>query len=83
MISIGILIMEKSKFNKKIGQYLREKRLEKKWTQAELGSKVGIDFQNISRIERGTISPTLYWFNNIAEALEINFGDFINDALKE
>jgi len=75
--------MEKSEFNKKIGKYLKEKRLEKKWSQAELASKVGIDFQNISRIERGAISPTLYWFNSIAEALEINFGDFIKNALKE
>jgi transcriptional regulator with XRE-family HTH domain len=75
--------MDKSEFNKKIGQYLKKKRLEKKWTQAELAGKVGIDFQNISRIERGTISPTLYWFNNIAEALEVNLGDFIKNALIE
>jgi transcriptional regulator with XRE-family HTH domain len=75
--------MEKAEFNKKIGHYLREKRLEKKLNQAELGGKVGIDFQNISRIERGIISPTLFWFNNIAEALEIDLGDFIKNALKE
>lgn len=51
-------------------------------TQAELASKIGADFQNISRIERGTISPTLYWFNSIADALEVNLGDFIKNALK-
>jgi transcriptional regulator with XRE-family HTH domain len=74
--------MEKSEFNKKIGQYLKEKRLQKKWSQAELASKINIDFQNISRIERGLVSPTLYWFHKITDALEINLGDFITNALK-
>jgi transcriptional regulator with XRE-family HTH domain len=74
--------MEKEEFDKKIGQYLKKKRLQKKWTQAELASKINIDFQNISRIERGTISPTLYWFKNITDALEMNLGDFIKNALK-
>ena len=75
--------MEKSEFNKKIGLYLRKIRLEKNWTQTELASKVNSDFQNISRVERGILSPTLYWLNNIAEALEMNLGDLINNAIKE
>jgi transcriptional regulator with XRE-family HTH domain len=83
VLSTSILNMEKSEFNKKIGRYLRDIRLEKKWTQAELASKVNSDFQNISRIERGIISPTLYWLNNITDALEINLGDFIKNALKQ
>ena len=74
--------MEKSEFDKKIGQYLKKKRLQKKWTQAELASKINIDFQNISRIERGTVSPTLYWFKKITDVLEMNLGDFIKNALK-
>lgn len=75
--------MEKKEFNRKIGLYLKKVRLQKKMTQLELASRIGVDFQNISRIERGILSPTLYWLNNITEALEINLGDFINDALKQ
>ncbi|MBI5538662.1 MAG: helix-turn-helix transcriptional regulator [Bacteroidia bacterium] len=74
--------MEKSEFNKKIGQYLKKKRLQKKLTQAELASIIGNDFQNISRIERGVLSPTLYWLSKVTDALEMNLGDFIKNALK-
>lgn len=74
--------MEKSEFNKKIGQHLKKKRLQKKITQAELASKIGADFQNISRIERGVISPTLYWLSKVTDALEMSLGDFIKNALK-
>jgi len=79
---LSTYIMEKSELNKKIGIYLKKKRLKKKLTQAELASKVGTDFQNISRIERGSINLTIYWLSKITDALEMNMGDFIKNAIK-
>ena len=75
--------MEKKEFNKKMGKYLKKERLRRGVTQLELASKIGTDFQNISRIERGEVSPTLYWFNKITEALEMRLGDFVNDAFDD
>jgi len=75
--------MEKRIFNKKLGQYVKKKREQKKWSQAELASKLGNNFQNVSRIERGEISPTLYWCSKLAEVFDMKLHNFIKNALKE
>lgn len=66
-------------FNKQFGQYVRKKRLESNWSQAELASKVGNNYQNISRMERGEISPTLFWCYKLADAFEIDLFDLIKE----
>jgi transcriptional regulator with XRE-family HTH domain len=75
--------MEKSKinqqFDKQFGQYVKKKRLELKWSQAELASKVGNNYQNISRLERGEISPTLFWCYRLAVAFEMELSDLIKE----
>jgi transcriptional regulator with XRE-family HTH domain len=68
--------MDKSAFNKKLGSYIRKVRIEKGLTQQQLADKLGLDFQYISRIERGLISPTLYWISDLAKALECNDAEF-------
>jgi transcriptional regulator with XRE-family HTH domain len=75
--------MDKAKFNKILGAYIKNKRLEKGWTQSDLADKLGNNFQNISRIERGEISPTLYWCSLLAKAFEMSLADFINDAFRD
>lgn len=66
-------------FNKQFGQYVKKKRLELNWSQAELASKVGNNYQNISRMERGEISPTLFWCYKLAAAFELNLSDLIKE----
>ena len=73
--------MKKEEFNRKLGAYIRKKRLEKKWTQEMLADKMGNNFQNISRIERGELSPTLFWYFKLAENLEMRLDNFINESL--
>ena len=46
---------------------LRERR---GWTQAELASRCGVDQGDISRIERGSTSPTARTLQRIADALD-------------
>ena len=73
--------MEKSAFNKRLGNYIRKVRIEKGLTQQQLADKMGLDFQYISRIERGLISPTLFWITDLAKALDCQeiefFANFI------
>jgi transcriptional regulator with XRE-family HTH domain len=55
---------------------IREKRLEKGWTQFELAEKSGVPQPTISQIERGDRKhPTYKNIMKIAKALEINIED--------
>jgi transcriptional regulator with XRE-family HTH domain len=71
--------MEKNDFNKKLGAFIRKIRTEKSITQQELADKMNLDFQYISRIERGLISPTLFWLVNLIEALDCSEVDFFDN----
>ena len=68
--------MEKSAFNKTLGSYIRKVRIEKGLTQQQLADKMGLDYQYISRIERGLISPTLFWITDLANALDCQEVEF-------
>lgn len=39
------------------GQRIRELRRERKWTQAELGERAGINFSNLNRYEQDKLKP--------------------------
>ena len=64
--------MKKKEFNKKLGMCICRIRLKKGLTQADVSALLGKNPQNISRIERGLISPTLFWIFNFAKCLEIH-----------
>ena len=74
--------MEKAEFNKRLGLFIRKKRLQKKWSQEILADKMGNNYQNISRIERGELSPTLFWCIKLAEAFEMDLHTFVKEAMK-
>jgi putative transcriptional regulator len=74
--------MEKEEFNRKLGAYIKKKRLKNKWSQEMLADKMGNNYQNISRIERGELNPTLFWCSKLAEAFEMDLHSFIKEALK-
>lgn len=75
--------MEKSAFNKSFGLYVRKVRMEKGLTQQQLADRMDLDFQYISRIERGLISPTLYWILDLAKALESSEIEFLSGFLDD
>lgn len=78
--------MEKSEFNKQVGALVKKYRVEKGWSQAELASKMGNNFQNISRLERGEVSPTFFWMHQLAEVFEISLSDLsiqLKDSTKK
>lgn len=63
-------VMDKLQYNKLFGEYLRNKRISKGWNQNDLASILGNNSQNISRIERGELTPTIYWMEKLATAFE-------------
>ncbi len=70
--------MEKAKFNKLVGNQIRELRIQKKLTQAELANKIGKDYQSVQRIELGKMNPTIFYLYEIAQALEISLSELLD-----
>ncbi len=66
--------MEKSEILKLVGKKIKEMRIKKGISQADLVGKMQgeIDPTNISRIEAGRTNPTVFTIFRIAEALEVN-----------
>lgn len=58
---------------KRLARVLKNARLEKQMTQAEVAKLSGMNVQNISRLERGLISPTFVTLNRYARALGGSF----------
>lgn len=73
------MLMEKELFNIEFGKFIRLKREALGLTQQDLSAKMNIDYQSISRLERGKVSPTLYWCYGLAEVLEIELPSLLND----
>ncbi len=71
--------MDKTKFNKKFGKFVAFKRTQLGITQSELAARMDNNPQNISRLERGEISPTLYWVYNLSNALGIKLHELIKE----
>ena len=69
--------MEKQRYNILFGEFVKFKRAQKNMSQSDLADLMGNNFQNISRLERGLITPTLFWVQNLAEAFEIKLSDLI------
>lgn len=64
--------MEKAEFSLLFGAYIKKLRQEKKMTQPELADKLGNNFQNISAVERGEFTITIYTAQKFANAFEIS-----------
>jgi transcriptional regulator with XRE-family HTH domain len=71
--------MEKTTFNKIFGEFVRVKRINLKLSQSNLGDRMGLDYQYISRVERGLISPTLFWIIGLSRAFELPLELFISE----
>ena len=66
--------MEKSEILKKVGKRIKEVRLQKGISQADLVGRMQgeIDPTIISRIEAGRTNPTVFTLFRLAEALEVD-----------
>jgi len=58
-----------------VSKTIKEMRLEKKLTQAQLAVKSGLPQAHISRLEAGVHSPSFKTIEKIAKALDVTVGD--------
>ena len=52
-----------------IGYQIKEKRLQKEMSQEELAKRAGIDQSDLSKIERGTLNPSVRMLKKISKGL--------------
>ncbi len=64
---------------KRIGQEIKEIRLEKKLTQSILASSCDVDIRTIQRIEKGTFNMSLKILYLISDSLEINPSELLTN----
>ena len=67
-----VIIVDEIEFSEKIGQKIRELRLQRRLSQFDLSIECGIPKNQIGRIERNTISPTLKTIIKICNGLNIH-----------
>ena len=64
--------MNKSEDLKLLGKRIRELRLDKGLSQAQLGMKIFKDQQSIHKVESGQFNPSYIYLLEICEGLEIS-----------
>ena len=67
--------MEKEEFVKKVGLGIRNLREEKNLSLEQLAFDAGIEYSQLSRIEKGKINTSIYSAYNIAKALGITMSE--------
>ena len=75
---VYVLINEKI-FIKSFGERLRQIRLSKNLSQAELAHSAEIPINQVGRIERGEINTTLTTIKVLADSLDIPITEFFKD----
>jgi transcriptional regulator with XRE-family HTH domain len=66
-----------SKLIEEFGSHLKALRIKKGFSQEDLANDADIPINQIGRIERGEINPSLSTLYSIAKALEIKLSDLM------
>ncbi|GAA1854912.1 cupin domain-containing protein [Pseudonocardia ailaonensis] len=62
-----------------VGRMLREHRLERKMTLAQLAERANVSTSYVSQVERGVANPTLASLKTLSSALGITVGSLLQD----
>lgn len=62
-----------------LGQRIRERRLALSLTQADLGKRVGLTFQQVQKYENGSNRVTALMLVKLAKALDLGISDLMRD----
>jgi transcriptional regulator with XRE-family HTH domain len=73
---VAVALAKKNSAAVAFGVRLRELREAKGWTQAELGERAEMMYQEISRMERGERLPTWETLLKLADALDESLDSF-------
>lgn len=72
----------KSQVSILVGKRIRSLRQNRGLTMEQLAFEVGIEYTQLSRIERGIINTSVYQLFTISRALEVEFAELVNDLDK-
>jgi len=67
----------KTEISKIVGDKIRRIRITKGLSIQNLAYEIGIEYTQLSRIERGKINTSIFQLFLISRALEVNFTDII------
>lgn len=65
----------------KVGQKIREARLEMKWTQQDLAKRIGVSDKTVSALEIGRVEPSISQIQSIASVTEKPIGFFTSEKI--
>lgn len=68
---------ERGRFNVRLGNHIREKRMARDITAAELARRCFIDKPNLLRIEMGRVNTSIYILYKISEGLGISLEELL------
>lgn len=66
-------------FNKKIGERVSKLRKDRGLSQEDLAIMCNKQKQNISRLETGSINPSLFYLYELSMVLNVKISDFFKD----
>ena len=69
--------MDKATCNKRFGEYLKILRKNRRMSQVQLADLIGNNFQNISSLERGEFSPSLFYLLELSKALSVSLEELM------
>jgi transcriptional regulator with XRE-family HTH domain len=75
--------VEKIEVSQIVGAKIRKIRLSKGFSIQNLAYEIGIEYTQLSRIERGKINTSIYQLFLISRALDVNFADIIQGLDKK
>lgn len=70
-------------FNERIGEVVKRKRQRDRFTQADLGAKIGVSGSYISAIESANTSPRISELEGLATVFRTTAFDLISEAAKQ
>jgi transcriptional regulator with XRE-family HTH domain len=70
--------MTKAILLKKIGEHIIALREKQGLSQSDLARLTGKDRQNIHRLEKGLMNPSIFQLFEIAKALQVNLSDLVD-----
>jgi transcriptional regulator with XRE-family HTH domain len=65
------MVEEKRDISKKLGSNIRYHRLEKNLSLEKFALEAGMEYSQVSRIERGVINTTIFQIYRIAKTLKV------------
>lgn len=69
--------MKKEVWLKNLGAKIRDTRIAKGLTQAQLAHTINKDQQSVQRLETGNINPSFYYLVEIAKGLGVNIAELV------